>query len=257
MQTWNLINTGIKSASWNMALDEAFLYSFKEHDMPILRIYGWEKALSFGQFSKLDASVDIDKIRDKNISYVRRITGGGILVHGNDISYSIIMPRKLLKGRGVKENYHYLSEFLIRFYEKLALKAEFASTSNLNIISSDICLAANEPYDIVINKKKMGGNAQRYSKHTLLQHGTIPISFDKKYFEPLFLKDSGLSRAASLQELKINIKYKNLVDLLIESFCETFNVNLISKGLESSQEQYRKKLVGDKYSQEQWNIYGK
>ncbi|MBU1667355.1 lipoate--protein ligase family protein [bacterium] len=257
LQTWYLMDGVVNSASWNMAVDEALLYSFKDHDIPILRIYGWENALSFGRFSKPDKIIDINRIKYNNISYVRRITGGGVLVHGNDISYTIIMPRKLLEGRSIKENYYYLSGFLIKFYEKLALKAEFASTLNFNISSSDICLAANEPYDIMINANKMGGNAQRYIKHTLLQHGTIPIRFDKKYFELLFFKDSGLSHATSLQELGIHIEYKNLVDLLIEAFYETYNVHLISKGLEWSQEQYAQELLKNKYTKEKWNLYGK
>ena len=257
MQTWNVLNTGINSSAWNMALDEALLYGFKEHNLPILRIYGWEKALSFGRFSELAKILDMDKIEHNSISCVRRITGGGVLVHGNDISYSLIMPRRLLEGRSVKETYHYLSGFLIRFYEKLSLKAEFASDLNLEIQSSDICLAANEPYDIVINGKKMGGNAQRYIKHTLLQHGSIPISFDKKYFEPLFLKDSGLGRACSLQELEVTLAYKDLVSLLMEAFCETFNTTLIPKGLELSQEQYTQELLKNKYTHKRWNIYGK
>lgn len=240
-----------------MAVDEALLYTFSENDMPILRLYGWNKSLSFGRFSKPYENLDMNRLSVQKTPYVRRPTGGGILVHGDDISYSIIMPRKMLKDYGIKESYNYLCTFLIKFYKKLKLKAEFASDLNLDIQSSDICLAGHEAYDIVINGKKMGGNAQRYIKNTLLQHGTIVIDFDKKYFEPLFVKNSGLQNAASLRELGVTMQYKDLTHLLIKSFCETFNVKFFVSQLNPLQLEYAQNLLNDKYKQKNWNLYGK
>ncbi|ADN08604.1 lipoate--protein ligase family protein [Sulfurimonas autotrophica] len=257
MQIWNVIDTGIGSPDWNMAVDEALLYTLSEGDRPIFRIYGWNKSLSFGRFSKPHKSLDMNELSVQRVSYVRRPSGGGILVHGGDISYSIIMPRKMLKSYGIKESYNYLCKFLIKFYEKLKLKAEFASDLDLDIQSSDICLAGHEAYDIIIDEKKMGGNAQRYIKNTLLQHGTIPVHFDKEYFEPLFLEDSGLKDAASLRELDVTMEYKDLTNLLIESFCETFNVKFSISQLNPFQQEYAENLLRDKYTQEDWNIYGK
>jgi len=257
LQIWNVIDTGIGSADWNMAVDETLLYTLLEGDKPIFRVYGWNKSLSFGRFSKPDENLDMNRLSVQKVPYVRRPSGGGILVHGEDISYSIIMPRKMLKSYGIKESYNYLCKFLIKFYEKLKLKAEFASDLDLDIQSSDICLAGHEAYDIIIDEKKMGGNAQRYIKNTLLQHGTIPVYFDKKYFEPLFLKNSGLKYAASLRELGITIQYKDLTHLLMESFCETFNVKFSVSQLNPFQQKYAENLLRDKYTQEDWNIYGK
>ena len=257
MQIWNIIDTGIGSTDWNMAVDEALLYTFSEDDRPILRVYGWHKSLSFGRYSKPHENLDMNRLSVQKTPYARRPTGGGILIHDGDISYSIIIPRKMLKNYGIKESYHYLCQFLIKFYEKLELKAEFASDLNLNIQSSDICLAGHEAYDIIINGKKMGGNAQRYTKYTLLQHGTIPIHFDKKYFEPLFLKDSGLQYAASLRELGVTAQYKDSIHLLIESFSETFHARLSVSQLNPFQQEYAQNLLNNKYKQENWNINGK
>lgn len=257
MQIWNVIDTGIGSAEWNMAVDEALLYTFSEDDRPILRVYGWHKSLSFGRFSKPYENLDMNRLSIQEVSYVRRPSGGGILVHGGDISYSIIMPRKMLKSYGIKESYNYLCTFLIKFYEKLKLKAEFASDLDLDMQSSSICLAGHEAYDIIINEKKMGGNAQRYIKNTLLQHGSIPVRFDKKYFEPLFLKNSGLQNAASLRGLGVTMPYKDLTHLLIESFREIFNVKFSASQLNPLQQEYAQNILHDKYKQEDWNIYGK
>ena len=145
-----LIETGSGSAAWNMALDEALLSNFKEADLPILRLYRWEPSLSLGRFSKLEESVDRQKIEQSDISYVRRMTGGGILVHGDELSYTLILPRKSLKEKGIKESYRHLCCFLIRLYEELGHKADFACDQHLEGEKSDICLATNEAYDIVI-----------------------------------------------------------------------------------------------------------
>jgi len=89
LQIWHVIDTGIGSADWNMAVDEALLYTFLEDDTPILRVYGRNKSLSFGRFSKPHENLDMNRLSVQKISYVRRPGGGGILVHGGDISYQL------------------------------------------------------------------------------------------------------------------------------------------------------------------------
>ena len=253
-KTWRLIETGVGSASWNMALDEALLEGYQEDDLPILRLSGWKPALSLGRFSNARKNVDIQRLEQENFACIRRMTGGGVLVHGGDLSYTLILPRKLLKDKGVKESYRYLCGFLIRIYEKLGQNAHFACDLKLDGGSSDICLAGNEAYDIVIESKKMGGNAQRYTRQALFQHGSIPMSVDESYLKLFFLKESGLEHAATLQRLGIEVVYEELARLLIEAFSEMFDVNIVVDTLHSSEKQRAKELLACKYSQKSWNI---
>ena len=240
-----------------MAVDEALLRSFRKDDLPILRLYGWEPSLSLGRFSNVRKCVDLAKLKRENLPCVRRMTGGGVLVHGGDLSYTLILPRESLEHKGVKESYCYLCGFLIRLYEKLGQNATFACDTELETGHSDICLAGNEAYDIVIKGSKMGGNAQRYSRDLLFQHGSIPIQLDEARFEPFFLEESGLEHAATLERLGTPIARERLSELLIESFCEIFDVNTVVDNLHSSEEQYARELLADKYSQEKWNIDAK
>jgi len=255
LKTWRILDTGKGSASWNMGVDEALLTNFKEDDLPILRLYGWERALSLGRFSDIEQSLDQQKIDEMNFSYVRRMTGGGVLVHAEDISYSLILPRKLLKEVGVKESYHYLCRFLIQFYARLGLDASFASDLQLKQKRSDICLAGHEAYDIMIEDKKMGGNAQRYTHDALFQHGSIPISMDKSHLEVLFISESGLEGAATLEELGCEMSYEKLVLLLRDAFTESFGIDAVLDTLRSCEEEDAKKLMADKYTQQRWNVY--
>lgn len=255
--SWRVLETGKGSASWNMAIDEALLNNFKEGDMPILRLYGWENALSLGRFSDIKTSLDQEKIDEVNFPYARRMTGGGVLVHGGDISYTLILPRKALKGISVKESYHHLCGFLMEFYERLGLDASFASDLSVEQKRSDICLAGHEAYDIMIEGKKMGGNAQRYTRDTLFQHGSIPITMDKSRLEALFISESGLEGAATLEELGCEMSYEELSLLLIDTFTQSFEIDAVSDTLRPCEEEDANELMAGKYTQQRWNIYAK
>jgi len=258
MLTWRLIDSRLSSAQWNMAVDEALLASFKENDRPILRLYRWEEpALSFGRFSNPKKTLDWEKIQTDNISYTRRMTGGGILVHGGDISYSLIVPRTFIGGRNIKEGYRYLCSFLIRFYHHLGLDASFACDQQFTEKHSSVCLAGTEAYDIVIDGKKIGGNAQRHTRQAILQHGTVPLTLAHEYFEALFLEDSGLSKAATLKGSHIDLNEETLMGKLVEAFKETFNTTLCKDALTQEEQKLAEKLLNEKYTGEAWNVHAK
>ena len=254
LKIWRYIDSGVGSAAWNMALDEALFTLSGEESLPILRLYGWEPALSFGRFSKISESLDMDYLERAEIATVRRITGGGILVHGDDLSYSMILPRALAAERGVKEGYRYLCSFLLTLYRSVGLSADFAREKSLAEKRTEICLAGREAYDIVIDGRKMGGNAQRYSRQTLLQHGTIPIGLERERFAPLFLSESGLTSAMTLREKGLTIAYDRLRLLVLEAFSETFDAHIRKDELREEELKLAEKLMETKYTKERWTI---
>src|SRR6266542_4651423 len=74
------------SAAMNMAIDEALLDSVA---VSSIRFYRWRSpALSFGYFGRFADVADYAVERD----LVRRWTGGGIVFHGEDLTYSIVIP---------------------------------------------------------------------------------------------------------------------------------------------------------------------
>src|ERR1051326_665149 len=77
-----------RSAAMNMAVDEAL---FEIADAPTLRFYRWDHpAVSFGYFGKFSDVQNLAEERD----LVRRWTGGGIVFHDEDLTYSIIIPAR-------------------------------------------------------------------------------------------------------------------------------------------------------------------
>lgn len=253
LKRWRLIDTGVGTAHYNMAVDEALLRNFTKESLPILRLYRWESSLSFGRFSDVSGSIDLRTLQEKRFAHVRRMTGGGVLMHGGDLSYTLILPRESLKDLGVKKSYEYLCGFLLELYKKLGLNAAFAHDLKLQTSKSNFCLASYEPYDILVDGKKMGGNAQRYSRDKLFQHGTIPLHFEHRMFKNLFLEESGLEAAATLNTMQKAITHERLADLLLEAFQLFFDATLMRDAINRSEKRSAYELLVNKYSQEGWN----
>jgi len=258
MRKWRFIDSGVGSAAWNMAVDEALLRSFNADDIPVLRLYRWQDpALSFGRFSHPTEILDWQQLQNCSLDFTRRMTGGGILVHGGDLSYSIIVPRTYILQWGVKESYRYLCGFLITLYQALGLTAAFAQDSQLPHVQNEVCLAGKESYDIVIDEKKIGGNAQRHTHNAMLQHGTVPQSINIEYFEAVFREPSGLAEAATLIKNGLDISDEALNKALVNAFCDTFDTRLVHDMLTNKENALAERLLKEKYSTEVWNVHGK
>ncbi len=206
---WRFIDSPSLSPQENMRLDESLLASADE---PIFRLYSWqENSFTIGRFQKIEEFEDLQRYGD---SWAKRITGGGLLMHGFDLSYLLIVPTNLLKNRSVKQSYEYLCEFILNFYKNLGLSAGWAKDLFADLLChTPFCQEGFEPYDIIIEGKKIGGNAQKRTKDFILQHGSIPL-----------FKDDRQKSGYSLQELGVELSLKMAKDLLKESFMKTYGV---------------------------------
>ena len=191
------------SAKANMDIDKELFYSFKDGNKPILRIYNWEESFTYGASQKKE---ELDFEYGK--SSAKRITGGGILLHGHDISYCIVTSVSSIKNASVKRSYEELCKFILEFYKSLGLKPAFAKDiKEIELFKSSFCQVGFEPYDIIIEGKKIGGNAQKRSRHTILQHGSIPL---KSINHP--------KGGYSLEDLGIVLSEDEVMQSLVKSF---------------------------------------
>ena len=89
MNSWLLLNSGKCDPAFNMALDEALLEAASRLGQPVLRFYGWtEPAATFGYFQKYAEVERATLLRP----LIRRPTGGGIVPHDADWTYSLVFP---------------------------------------------------------------------------------------------------------------------------------------------------------------------
>lgn len=250
MNTWRLIDTGFLSGYENMALDEALLSCFTEGARPVLRFYGWEPAsVSIGRFQKISGFLDTKKCADNNIPIVRRITGGGMIYHHRELTYSIVAtPEQLGVGRSPADAYRKICGFLLEFYRRLWLEADFAGAGAGG--RENFCFAANEQYDIVANGRKIGGNAQRWLKHAVFQHGSIPVESCLEEAADIIMQkpENMMDSSTSLRELGAEDTYRDLFRLMRNSFFAKTEEDELTQAEKNKMSE----LLETKYSKESW-----
>lgn len=265
MKASRFINSGACDGTTNMAIDEALLYTFQEKiSKPVFRIYRWKKhALSFGCSQDPCALFNLAHCEKENIPLLRRPTGGGIIYHDDELTYSITLADSDLDKPGnVKETLKQITSFLIGAYKSLGIDACFACESNQKMTPpntiADFCFSRKEEYDILIKGKKIGGNAQKRKKHLILQHGSIPFSFSKEKIarflkNPQLLENLNITSINEIADIKIS--FETLSDVLKNAFCEHFSTTLEKSELNKEEKTLAEQLKREKYSNSNWIMY--
>jgi lipoate-protein ligase A len=194
------------SAALNMAVDEALL---EQASSPILRFYGWRRpSLSFGYFGRYSDVAEEAARRE----IVRRWTGGGIVFHGDDLTYSLILPRAHIgaaqSSRTIYSHVHGAIQRALSTAAEVALAAADAPKI------SDSCFANPVVADVLVSGRKIAGAAQRRTRAGLLHQGSIqyerlPADFAEAFAAELCsrseadsLRPELLARAAEIASKK-------------------------------------------------------
>ncbi|MDO8489424.1 MAG: lipoate--protein ligase family protein, partial [Candidatus Omnitrophota bacterium] len=194
MKTFKLIRSPAQSATYNMALDEKIFEHYLEDGIGVFRVYRWESpSFTYGFSQKPQNEINLAQCASDGVQIVKRMTGGGILFHDDEITYSFVCSKEDVGETDcVFVSYRGICKFLIRFYESLGLACGFALESEGfqdKCAAHELCSASHEKYDIVIGAKKIGGNAQKRKRQVIFQHGSIPLSvnwdFVRKYLNSL------------------------------------------------------------------------
>ncbi|HXI71841.1 MAG TPA: hypothetical protein VNN22_15910 [Verrucomicrobiae bacterium] len=166
---WLLLNSGKCDAAFNMALDEALLESMPRLQNPVLRFYGWtEPAATFGYFQKYSEVANLTPLRP----LIRRTTGGGIVPHDADWTYSAVFPPghewHSLKA---EESYRRIHDWLRLAFAELKVETELAPCCKKSLPGQ--CFVGHEKFDLLWRGNKIAGAAQRRNKLGLLIQGSV------------------------------------------------------------------------------------
>ena len=155
-----------RAAALNMAIDEALL---EVAVVPTLRFYRWNGlALSFGYFGSYAEAAR--EAGDREM--VRRWTGGGIVPHGEDLTYSIILPASNpLFAESSREIYAAVHEAIQRALQINGIVASLVERAAPRI--SDLCFANAVHADLISDGSKIAGAAHRRTRRGLLHQGSI------------------------------------------------------------------------------------
>jgi len=164
-----LINSGRCGAAFNMALDEALLEAAARLGKPVLRFYGWtEPAATFGYFQKFSEVEQATPLRP----IIRRPTGGGIVPHDADWTYSAVFPPghewHSLKA---EESYRRIHDWLRLAFAEMKVETELAAGCKKSLLGQ--CFAGHEKFDLLRHGKKIAGAAQRRNHFGLLIQGSV------------------------------------------------------------------------------------
>ena len=175
---WLLLDSGPGAADFNMALDEALLEAMPRLGQPVLRFYGWtEPAASFGYFQRYAEVERMTRLRP----LVRRPTGGGLVPHDHDWTYSLAFPAGH-EWHGLKavESYRRMHEWLRAAFALLGVPTELAP--GCQKAGPGQCFVGHEKFDLLWRGRKIAGAAQRRTRSGLLLQGSIqppPLSLGK------------------------------------------------------------------------------
>lgn len=237
MEKFKFITHDIRDAYFNLASEE---YLLKNTDGFYFYLWINDPAVIVGVNQNAIEEVNLSYTTENGVKVVRRLTGGGAVYHdGGNLCYTVIAP--------YNENENHYKKFtapVIEYLNELGVKAEFSGRN-----------------DIVIDGKKISGNAQTVYNNRIMHHGTILFDADLE----------GLTRALNPNKLKIESKgiksvrarvtnVKNYLnrEMSIEEFKNGLSQKLLN-GSEKMQFSVDDKiriaaLMEQKYSTYEWNI---
>jgi lipoyl(octanoyl) transferase len=181
-ENWYLLFSGRGDAAWNMATDEALLDAMPRWQKPALRLYGWtDSAASFGYFQKYSDIERATLLRP----LVRRPTGGGLVPHNADWTYSVAFPTTHeWHDVSAIESYRRVHEWIQAAFAELNVPTELAPCCKKS--EPGQCFVGYEKFDVLWHGKKIAGAAQRRNKLGLLIQGSVqppPLGLQRKDWE--------------------------------------------------------------------------
>ena len=202
---WNLLRTGRAPASYNMALDEALLDHASMIGAPILRLYGWsEPAATFGYSQHYREVAAWTALRP----LIRRPTGGGLVPHDADWTYSLVFPRDHpWYSLRAEESYRRVHDWITASFRALDVQAELSECCDKPAVGR--CFIGAEKFDVLAGGKKIAGAAQKRNKLGLLVQGSIqpPSAPGRKYERPAWedalLRIGSRDHGVDWRELKL------------------------------------------------------
>lgn len=254
MTEWRILPHESKDDSYNkMAVDEAILNSVSTGESPTtLRFYHWPRpAVALGFFQSVNQELNLEACQRDELEIFRRLTGGGAVYKDpqGELNYSLIIPESDSNiPANILSSYGVIEQGIIEGLNALGVKAELTGVN-----------------DIVVNDKKISGNAQTRKKGVVLQHGTILLDFDiNKMVTYLNISQDKMSdkkkqdirsRVGTLREYLPETSLFDIETAIIQGFKNVFDTDISHGDLTTQEQSDKEKLYKEKYSTPKWNYW--
>lgn len=161
-----------RSGSWNMATDEYLLEAGLTDRLKAVRMYRWiEPTLSLGYFQDSDDKALQTTFQD--LAAVRRLSGGGAILHHHELTYSFVLPADDPLTSIPTELYGRVHSAIINVLGDFGAECAMRGEDDAKSDEPFLCFVRGDRHDIHCNGRKVVGSAQRRRKGAVLQHGSI------------------------------------------------------------------------------------
>ena len=152
-----------------MAVDGALLAAAQT---PTLRLYSWRPhAVSLGYFQSISDFEDLPE----DTPLVRRTTGGGAIFHGDELTYSLALQADRLPS-DLAASYVLVHDALVRALTAVGVTCVRAREGRVSARPQDRwCFAHPVQGDLMTDRGKLCGSAQRRERGRVLHHGSLVV----------------------------------------------------------------------------------
>ena len=196
-KTWRIIDTGLRPAAQNIALNRALLEARQAGEIPsTLRFLRFERCALLGYHQSAEQELNLAYCRDNNIAIQRRITGGGaIYFDETQIGWELYLHKSDLATADMQQISRRICEAAARGISALGVDARFRPRN-----------------DIEVDGRKISGTGGAFDGDALMYQGTLLIQFDvEKMLRVLRIPAEKLSDKAIASARE---RVANLADLL-------------------------------------------
>lgn len=235
-----------------MARDEALS---ERSGRPVVRFYAFRPAtLSLGRFQPA-STVDLDAARRDGLSIVRRPTGGQAVLHDNELTYSVILPRSHVRDLRKREIYRFVSGLLAEALLRLGVRAGFTLQRSGSARDPD-CFATTGEFELATEDgRKLIGSAQATNRRACLQHGSIPLDGSFRRISAYLragAAGSGRTPTSIGEELGRAVALEEAIGVFAGVFAQ--RVGTEPSQLTPEEEALAGTLAVEKYGSDAWNL---
>jgi lipoate-protein ligase A len=246
--------TSPSEAADNMAVDEVLLRGAAER--PTLRLYAWRRAaVSLGFFQRI---ADAGPLASEGFPLVRRLTGGGAILHRDEVTYAIAAPRELLFPGGIEASYARVHRAIGRALSALGVPVDALEEAPALAMAGRaervrarraapesfpfLCYERRSRCDLRSGGKKLVGSAQRREGARVLQHGSIPLGVEAN------APGATTARIASGRPIDAALAGRAIAD----EIARALEVDLFPEALSEEEVALARDLVRDRYASPDW-----
>lgn len=210
--TCELLDHGPLTGEKNMQVDAEMLVRAVAGEATF-RTYQWsEPTVSLGHF-QVTTAAEVPE-RFAALPVVQRLSGGGAILHDQELTYSLALPKTHPLTNTPSLIYNAVHQCIIDILKTFGVQCEMRGEAAF-ADKPFLCFGRGDERDIVITGQKIVGSAQRRRQGAVLQHGSILLRQSR--YAPEFPGIVDLSH--------IEVSPETLAPLLRQSICERLQMH--------------------------------